>query len=466
MSLAPGRVTVVLALGAVFACREAPTEALGGLARPDAGPQFPDATLPPVDAGQPPPPDAGIRDSGPIDVGPQCARPTPGGDCACTATAPALGPYQQDDCPAPEDRCVPWDEVSGRLDLRGSFQRCARPCRSNLDCEGRERCTVSGLPRESGASMICVDRVVDLDEVCSGTRARPGEAVTPQGSLLEPGVRVGCRAGLECVLGLGEDFHIDEGACLVRCNADAQCDPATPYCNPNVLTGRDGPTGVCSTAQLGRGGVCGPEQPGRLGITSQCDTSAQTPPNTACFQIPDLLPEGQGICMTVCEAAADCPLQGGVQSECTYFGPDLGICTDPCSSYPQDCPGPGLDGAGRVCMDYLGDDNGESVGFCMDRRRPVLAPAQLAADGTLIEMGDNCFPAAGTGTTDFLRCPEGAGCLIVDFGQGLGLCLFGCDAATAQGNPACTQYVGPASTCTALDVNGPMFGSAGYCATP
>lgn len=419
-----------------------------------------DAAQPVPDAGQPAP-DAGPIDTGPTDAGPRCLRPTANGGCACSSRSPAPGPYQQDDCPDPRELCVPWDNLSGRQDVLGPFQRCARPCESDSDCESQELCAVSSAPPGSGAHRICMDRRASVDRLCSNTRAVAREAVVADAPPQAPGVRIGCEEGLECVLNIREDLHVDEGACVVRCLSDAECGGSTPYCNPNLLPAADGRTGVCSQARRSRGSVCASAIDGRLGITNQCDTSAATPPATVCVRVQGLLEGEQGICMTSCETDLQCPSESGQAGVCNLFGGSLGLCVDSCSNNPDSCEGPGSDGVGRVCMNYLGDGNGNTIGLCMDRKAPPIQPARLDSFGMVIDMGDNCFDAGGSDR--FLQCPEASSCVIVDFNTGIGLCLFGCAEGQPEGNATCEQQLGAGATCVSVSA-GPQ--ASGFCADP
>lgn len=451
---------------ALVACNEADTGSLGGLRVPDAGAGPADAAVVVPDSGREPfdggpgPRDGGFLDAGPPpDAGPVCARPTAAGGCACEVIGDPR-PFVQADCPDPRDVCVPWDRVSsGAAPLR-PFARCARPCRSEVDCGPAERCADVGLPAGSGAERICVDRVADVDERCSGARVLPREAVTQSREVQQPRERVGCVGGATCVRGLLEDAHIDEGVCVDRCTTDADCAAPTPYCNPSLLEGLEGPTGVCSERRLGRGGVCGTSDPNRLGLTNQCDTSPSTPFGTACVQVPGLFAEGEGFCVTPCQSDLECQ-DFGVPT-CTLFGGGFGLCIDDCTSVPDSCEGPGADGVGRVCQDYLSDEFGQPAGFCMDRRPPPLTPTLIDAEGSVVEQGDNCFSGPGS---DFLRCPEPTSCVIVDFQNGQGLCIFGCDPTAMGANARCAREVGPGSTCVGFDMGG-GGANRGYCAAP
>lgn len=443
---------------ALAGCEVAESGRLGGLSVPDVGPAPSDAG---VDAG-PVAIDASSPDAGgptPVDAGPpRCARETQAGECECSAVD-AREPYARADCPNPEEVCIPWDLLTSRPDVRGAFRRCARPCEVEVDCPLGQTCADVGLSERSGARRICVDSVAGYDELCSGTRVLPREVVVPV-SPQQPGIRVGCAEGYTCTRGVLEDAHIDEGVYITRCTSDAECAAPTPYCNPALLFDGAGAPGVCSVARMRRGAVCGPEAPGKLGFTSRCDTSPDTPAGTVCVQVEGLFTPGRGFCVTPCDFDAECPAPRSPSPTCTDFGGGFGICTDGCTNGPEDCPGPGDPGLGRVCMDYLGDGQGGRAGFCMDRLGPSLRMARLDATGMFVDPGDNCF--AGAESEEFLRCPEPASCLVRDFRRGVGHCLYGCDPADPQ---LCVDQLGPGATCIDLSGGQPMSGAT-FCAGP
>ncbi|MCB9652240.1 MAG: hypothetical protein H6730_37400 [Deltaproteobacteria bacterium] len=432
---------------ALAACNVAETVPLGGLQVPDGGLFFPDTGwLPLPDAGpwDGGPWDAGAWDGGPLpDAGPVCRRPTASGECECNPQVGLL-PFEQADCPDPRDVCVPWDDFAWRDDLVRPFARCTRPCFSNADCAAGQSCWAADYPAGSGVARVCVDAVADYDEVCSGTRVTPREAATATREVRQPGVVVGCVAGTTCVRGLLPDGHIDEGVCLGLCDVHEDCAAPTPYCNPRLLEGFATPAGVCSQAQLGRGALCstgGPQQ--KVGLTAQCDTSLMTPVNTVCAGADGLVGEGLGICITLCNSDAECPLEGP-QATCSSLGQDFGFCTDGCTSALDTCVGPGQ-GLGRTCMDYVGDENGQTIGLCMDRLPPPLRPAVMDLTGNILDPGDNCFPQP---STDFLRCPEPASCILG--GLDMGLCMYGCLIGAPGADAECAQILGPGAACVAV----------------
>lgn len=432
---------------------------------PDIGPPPPmDASVPPPPPPPPPPRDAGMP--------PQtCPDGTEGCACASSLAPDEALRFRQDDC---DDglRCVPWDLLSGRFDLAAPVQSCVRPCDRAIDCGPNQVCTRTGFSAETGADAVCVDRVAADDRACGLSRAERSRI--PGVSLRTPRTLVGCEDGSRCITGALEDLHPDEGVCVETCAASADCLDPGAHCNPDVLR-TNGPAGsdtfgVCQPARIGQGSICGTDDPEAIGLLGQCDTSLATPVNTICVPIGGLTPDGLGICMTPCDDGGQFgPCTGtepdGTPQTCSdpFFTSGAGVCNSGCTNYPDDqCGGDGEFGLGRFCMAYLGGGQGQSVGLCMDRRPPPLTPARLDPFGMVLEPGQNCF--APGGSLAFTQCPSAHHCEIVDFQQGVGLCIAGCGGPqSTDGNAYCARVLGE-SDAVCVDIL--MSSEIGACAAP
>lgn len=410
------------------------------------------------------------------DSGPQgpCRPGTEG--CPCTSN---LGPddrtFFQDDCNQGL-RCVPFDVLSGRQDLTGPVQSCVLPCTTDSECGPGRTCSPTAYGPESGAARICADRTAGYDEYCGYSRRVRSRV--PSITLVTSGEIVGCQSGYTCLIGAFGDLHPDEGVCQDLCESNQDCAAPTPYCNPEAFvpstpTGVPLPSGVCSTGRLTQGTICGTRDPNRVGLASACDTSPQTPSNTFCVPIGGLTPDGQGICMTTCDdggqfGACTANEPDGTPQTCSagFFTSGAGVCISGCSNYPDNCSGLGQFGNGRFCMSYLTDDNRDPVGLCMDRRDPILAPAIFSSEGDVISQGDNCFQPGGS--LGFTQCPDPGYCEIVDFQQGIGICMFGCGDVGTPGQAAhCDAALGSNGTAQCVEVfssNGPPDTERGVCA--
>lgn len=404
-------------------------------------------------------PDAGEADGGGFPDASTPPPPCPPGTegCACTSN---LGPndtmFLQDDCEA-DLLCVPFDLISGRQDLTGPVQSCVKPCSTDADCGSGQTCAPSGYGEETGVGSICMDRIAGFDEFCGYSRGLTSRV--PDVTLETSGEIVGCEAGYECFIGTFGDIHPDEGLCLATCEANEDCPASTPYCNPGVFTGTSSTgeqisIGNCSTGKFTAGSICGSGDPDKVGFSSGCDNSADTPDNTFCVPIGGLTPDGYGICMTICDNGAQYgPCTGsepdGTPQFCSggFFTSGAGVCTSGCTNYPDACSGDGEFGNGRFCMSYLADDEMNPVGICMDRRDPILVPSTFDADANPVSQGDNCFGQGGS--LAFTQCPNPGHCEIIDFQQGVGLCVFGCgETGTATSAAYCDTALGTTGTAT------------------
>ncbi len=422
--------------------------------------------LAPVDTG--PRPDSGpTRPPGPCQDGSE--------GCACTSNiGPDASAFLQDDCDS-DLLCVPFDLLSGRQDLTGPVQSCVRPCNTDSECGPGRACTLSGLDPQFGTPSICVDRVAGYDEFCGLSRRLRSRV--PDIILETPGEIVGCEAGYECLIGQFGDLHPDEGICEDLCQSNQDCAVPTPYCNPaafqrNDSTGAPVLVGVCATGRYRQGSICGSIDPSKVGMASGCDTSSGTPDNTFCIPIGGLTPDGQGICMTICDdggqfGACTAREPDGRAQTCSsgFFSSGAGVCTSGCSNYPDTCAGDGELGNGRFCMAYLSDDSQDPVGICMDRRGPILTPATFDGEGNVVDPGDNCFGPGGS--LGFAQCPDPGHCEIVDFQQGVGICMFGCGEPGTPGQAAhCDGALGTMGTAAcvpAFSTGGQMNTDQGIC---
>lgn len=416
-----------------------------------------------------PAPDTGVSDVGPgADSGIGIDRVPPGlcpfgqEGCECTSTATSTPiPFLQEDCD-PGLLCVNWDLISGlstalpNPELDGPVKTCVAPCLTDGDCGVGRLCRSFGFSAATGAERICVDRVAGYDEPCSGSRSNVERIADPAISDWLDTITA-CEDGLTCQLfTFGAAFNPDEGLCANLCSDNQDCAgyPQLPYCNPRAFVSTSTVTpniGVCTDAPHPHGAICGSTdfaKPFRL--STGCDTSAVTcgADRAACpicvsinFDASQsLTPEGQGLCVSACNAATPCfdnrTCIPGV------FSNGDGLCSDQCTAIPETCPGAGSQLHGQDCLDL------QIFGsFCIDRYLPPLAPAEFDLTGNIVSPGGDC--GGDLNNYSFFRCPERSTCVTTGASPA-GVCVYGCDPADpALGDQLCRQVLSNANAaCT------------------
>lgn len=423
---------------------DATTTIDGGEDDDDGGMNNPDAR---ADAG-----DGGRRDMGVVD---RCPDGTEGCECTSTATAAAV-PFRQENCAA-DLLCIPWDQISGlqiggaNPELEAEVKTCAKACNVDADCGANRFCKSFGFTPESGVEKICVDRVASYDEPCSGSRNDREEVVDPGVTDMLDEI-VACQDGLTCQLfTFGNSFNPDESLCIEFCETNADCThPDLGYCNTRFFasTSTSNPfLGVCGDAPHPNGAICGSSDPNKLfRVSTACDTSVETcGPNAdacpVCVSINldannSLTPEGQGICMSACNANTPCN-----EGTCVpdFFTGGDGVCSNGCTAIPETCEGTGSLGNGEDCLELA------DATFCVDRYVPALAPSQWSTAGQITVPGDDCV--GDLANYSFFRCPDGSTCLPT---EEQGFCVFGCTPRDpVNGTALCQDLLGTmTATCT------------------
>jgi hypothetical protein len=272
----------------------------------------------------------------------------------------------------------------------------------------------------------------------------------------------GCKPGASCIRGPITDQNNnvipDQGSCGRVCGAAVPCAAPNTYCNPNVLNSTT-TNGVCAVAKLAAGAVCGQED-----ITRFCDRSHDTmTTGLACIGMPDNAPN-DGICVELCDPTHHpdtCPATStnpGRAAVCKAVIPGMatvGVCSDECTRYPNNCTGQGI-GNGAECSPPLifGQTSTVPASFCVDVQTPVLMQ--------WLKPGMN-FPGCGTMQGDQLHCPSGTYCeeqadntgKLVTHG-----CIRGCSTSSVVTAPmhGCTMT---ATICANFQATPPT--ADGYC---
>ncbi|MBK6687343.1 MAG: hypothetical protein IPG45_22930 [Deltaproteobacteria bacterium] len=377
--------------------------------------------------------DLGIRDALTLDLGPAACQPDIEG-CACH-----VGLEPRGSCRYSDNHCLTWP---GDVPVSS----CVTPCSSDDDCtlsDLGQSCADVGL-----GTKICTARAAQRDQVCRGSRI-DGEEVT------------GCSAGLSCVRGVDPNQTVDEGWCAEPCTPTARdpnggCRGEYGYCNPAAVVRDEGtgprPIGICSRGQRGHGSYCSIAEP-----SERCDTAREAGA-LACLAI-GVGPPGHGVCVEECGVGqAPCRATDPVfgTATCSPYNPAaprLGLCTFPCSTFPEDCSGPGLEGLGRTCVNSLALDPSLPLSFCWDITGPLLRETIGRWNGGALTpgvLGDAC----GALPSGLTRCPDGLSCVY-------GYCLRGCDV---DDNAACATATSTAVSCYGTPT--PTEPSAGLCLLP
>ena len=346
------------------------------------------------------------------------------------------------------NRLTACDDTTASFRINDTQTRCILTCNDSTDCAG----SVVTPPATTCGGGVCVQTVV-------------GEGESAQITATEI---QGCAEGLNRFA--GQDNNTD---CAKTCESDADCTTAgINVCNINngTFTSTAIP-GVCTRGPGNVGDPCSQRHVvdgctfdndnqglvlcrnffGLLGDTNQfdgvctqfcgnLDGSDITPPD-AC-QLPPTRPDDPNpVCITTLDNGD--PLFGA---------PDVGICGDPCTLFPNSCGGT----EPQQCFsNQAGGNFTITYTQCIDVVEPVL-PAWYRALGQ---------PTAAYDCADrFNQCPADSFCQQVSATQSV--CIFGCDPTLPAAEAGCdgkstVDLAGQPVTnmvCNAIDVNDPAAG--------
>jgi hypothetical protein len=400
-----------------------------------------DASLPDaaeIDSGAP---DTGVPDAGfPPDTGADAGMSLcPDGMEGCLC---GLGGMCSDQGLA----CL--DSSGGLVPPQDRTFLCVRPCQIDDDClndpVGNRICRAV-----FGATKGCVSAEVVEGEIATISR-------------LSGGAMTGCEDG---TIGIppfvGLRLPEDQVSCGRPCtpgvmSGPGACTPTYPACNDGFLNSPATP-GLCMARRAGPGDTCS-----RSSVVGLCDN---TVPNLACIGIPysildpadpSPMPD-PGMCMQSCDlgapdcAASDDPGAGPATCrQVTTMNPMVGVCSNDCSFFPNDCQRPGAFGEGTTCTRELFFEMGFPVTFCFNVMPPPIAEWNFGAPPI-----ERCM----TSTGGEARCEAGTIC--ADDGAG-GVCVRPCKTSTPTG---CEMDPAGNGTCND-DVFTGMGDGLGVCTPP
>lgn len=321
-----------------------------------------------------------------------------------------------------------------------------------MPCETNDDCRTSSAGRLCGnvATRIENGNVVPV-KACVERLENEGDTAM-RSKRLAPRPMSGCRDPLQAFPAQTASqlfaLEVDQASCGKLCASDADCTQSlprvlAPVCSLGVLQSVTTP-GVCTTRRAGKGAMCSLSS-----VIEICDVE-QTP-NMICVNL-NLSeshandPRGPyGYCLEICDMMNPTCVTSNdpvLQSTCEFglfTSPDIGLCDDNCSAFPDNCtgrgsppPSPPQSAAqrGMSCMPF-GQLSGSAtdINLCLDvaQTEPLFPPWDFS----------NIPPMACM--EDVHRCPDGAICLQVDLGTGNqdSVCIFGCDTTT--GTTSCAQ---------------------------
>ncbi len=322
---------------------------------------------------------------------------------------------------------------------------CLRQCMADADCTGVGTTCAGG---------VCVETVAQEGEIARLSKLG-GNALS------------GCATDLVSLPGGAGLFDLedDERSCVRPCSAaGTECtDSRFPHCNVGILTSTATP-GICTSARRTVGSPCSL----RNG-TESCSFDSMTEGSMFCidpFGILDMGPASSGHCVQIC-SSMDTTCRNAHQPSLTgscvtglFTNPDVGLCSDGCSAYPNNC-------ANASCRHMLGSDwmnmggtqaqliDNPALSWCLEPTATTLAEWDPAS-GSAPDSTQNCEGKAN-------QCPAGTYCQGV--AQGVGGCVVGCNS-TANANPnGCEART--TTTCASLGLlfNQPAT-QGGICAPP
>jgi hypothetical protein len=378
----------------------------------------PDAAAAALDAS---PFDAGRRDAGPRDGGTPFdgGRPDTGLHPSGDEGQPCF-PDAPESCRWPATTCVRWSPENSTEPIVAS---CVRECVEDFECA------------DSQIGPHCRSVLFGM-KACVADGRGAGEVIEP--TLRHGGPMTGCGGGgfgpdlLQAIPRTAgsflSDLEDDQLSCAQRCDDTQPC-ATGPYCARNLLP--DPPDGICQRRQAKRGARCSMRS-----AVEMCDASSgafMVCVDAGLYAIENQDPDLEfGICLEICtQQDPTCRSEGDPNhvAQCEFGlinAPDLGVCDDNCSAFPDDCTGPGSPPIaghmqrGATCFQINGTAQAPEVGLCID----------VAQDGALLDVWDFVStpePCADMGA----RCPDGSHCAPVDQANS-GACVIGCDT---QGMP-------------------------------
>jgi hypothetical protein len=399
----------------------------GALAACGGDKDTPDAGLK-QDAGINTTPDTGVgeTDSGTTgtDSGPRAdaGRPDSGTQPACPANT--LGcecqPGGQAD---PQGTCLDEGHICLTFSEDPATSICVAPCdlaNGNADCEGQ---IVAN--RQNRPASTCRGGLLNNTGTCTETTVDDGEECA-YGALA--GERLAaCPEGSACFIGFGtEEPYL--GSCGRTCAGDTDCAAPRPVCLTGVLNSTVA-SGICTDELRGPGSACRPGD-----ITGLCPDSDVIDfgggNRFGRIQCVGLLSEEVGHCVELCDTrqpgGGQCPsvranspnLQPACASD-VFNIPNVGVCEDNCSNFPEDC-----NSQDQNCASITLRTSMAQISWCLD----ILPDPLSEFNGSA---GDDC-----ASDPDTFRCPKGTLC--VGDGSGGGLCARGCNA-TVTGTAAASQ---------------------------
>ena len=331
-----------------------------------------------------------------------------------------------------------------------------------LRCQSDDECATSSV-----GNTLCREIRFGGDACVS---AEVGEGETAELSLRRGGPMTGCddelSAGGTYLVGVSRrvgsglwDLEHDQSSCVRQCdpNDPADCTARAPFCNTPFFNSQERP-GVCNVARKQAGATCS-----RADATKMCSRDSDQDGRLVCWDYLRMFEDpALGQCHQLCSLAGqDCknahdPSKNPrcVDTGVSSTSGDVGMCSEGCSRYPDDCDGPGEHAEGQICFPAFlttsttpRDFDNPHVAFCYDVQPPVHRPWQSTMDP-----GDNCYESR-------LSCPARTYCETSGFPGNLGACMFGCTTATTATVTGCEMA--PVTTCA--KAHGDEF-DAGRCA--
>lgn len=383
--------------------------------------------------------------------------------CACDSAFVLSDVVQRDTCLDSGLVCVPWSELSGRLnqgdpgfppagEFREPFATCARRCAEDAQCGPGRVCAALSWPVQ-GFDGFCVDETTSVDNFCGFSKVRDGQH--PTIPLETPGRSIGCADGHTCQLFRFGGVHPSEGICFDICQNTAECArfSDTPICNERFFRiGSDTAPqfiGVCSSTVSQLGELCGGGPDSVFGLTAGCDSSNAPANEVVC--ITGLVSPGFGVCWSACNDPAgltECPVDPSGPQRCVTEG-HLNLCNIDCEPFGDICaadPGSG-NGLGRTCLPGEFGPTRTAVSQCAHRIGPVLRRTLMQEDGSLGPIQDQCLDPDILSSTDILRCPEPTSCQLLNSQRPFqSACLTSCRTSTAAGIPDCPGLTGSSTS--------------------
>ena len=294
-----------------------------------------------------------------------------------------------------------------------------------------------------------------------------------------------CEAGTELFRGLQVELEDDEFACIRRCQSDSECTtPGIEVCNVNtgILVDPMGQVsfpGVCSRF----GGLSGQPCSAR-DATRACSLDVENRGLLLCADFFDqAFNQPTSICTQLCGDTDGDPATEAVgclaQAEnlpvprCALGGfvnPNLGICSDNCTAFPNNCahPAPSGGGGGNSCFPIDGPLAAPSTALCLATETsttvlPIYNVNGLFENPSLPPTSaENC---AGREN----QCPADSFCWVLRTESdrpSIAGCVYGCDPSQTPASGGCEgRRVGSstvAPTCTLVNSDD-IFG---FCAVP